>query len=131
MKKILIFFLIFCFQIGNAEVGDVYYCIEKYVRGIENFTDGPIEKNYITKKFSFKREENRIVFNKNADNSWNNFIMYHVMDYQADVLKETFAAWDEKENPGAILRYKDGEFMYSSNWGVTLATYTFAECSTY
>ncbi len=39
VKKILVFFLIFCFQIGNAKVGDVYYCIEKYSRGIDNFAD--------------------------------------------------------------------------------------------
>ena len=131
MKKILVFFFIFCFQLGNAEVGDVYYCIEKYNAGVENFADGPTEKKYKLQKFSFKREANRLVFNKNADNSWNDFIMYHIKDYSnADILKETFAAWDEKENPHSILRYEDGNFVYASNFGF-MATYSFAECTTF
>ena len=57
--------------------------------------------------------------------------MYHIKDYSnADILKETFAAWDEKENPHSILRYEDGDFVYASNFGF-MATYSFAECTTF
>ena len=128
MRKILVFFIIFCFQLGNAKVGDVYYCIEKYKRGIENFADGPIEKNYILEKFSFKREENRIIFNKNYNNTWANYIMDYVIN--SPYSEEYFDAFDEKEDTGSILRYNDGEFVYTANWRM-IATYTFAECTTY
>ena len=128
MKIFLTIFLLFFYKFGYAKVGDVYYCVEKYVRGVD-LNSEPKEKNYILKNFTFKRYDDRLVFNTSGDNSWVGYTMNYVIDYvNAPELYETFRAFREKEDTIDILRYENGNFLYAMVAN-NKSTYTYAECS--
>ena len=127
MKNFFIVFLILSAQLSYAKVGDVYYCVEKFSRGVENYKENDAEANeynYNLNNFSFKWESNRIVFNRDIDNPWNNFVLEYVISY----FDEEFTAYTRKNDPYSILTYDNGDFLYTSNYTFS-ASYVFAKCS--
>ena len=131
MKNFLIVILILSTQLSYAKVGDVYYCVEKFSRGVEfeNFKDNDskaTEYNYNLNNFTFKWETNRIVFNKDVDNPWDNFVLEYVISYSH--LPEEFTAYTRRNDPYSILTYNNGDFLYTSNYTFS-AGYVFAKCS--
>ena len=123
--KFFIVFLIILLNTTNlySKVGDTYYCVEVYHRGVTKFAEGAIEKNYNLQKFTFKRTEELIHFNENANNSFKNLnlsIFYSSSD-------ETF----EARSGSIILNYENGDFFYTNNFGKIGISYVYATCEVF
>ena len=111
----------------SAKVGDVYYCVVEFHKGVENYIDdeGLNEKNYTGIKFTFKRTENEILFNKDADNHFSDIELSVIRSYnEADELLEIF----EAKSKTSHLNYENGGFYYTINWGKLGISYLYANC---
>ena len=127
MKKI-IFLLLLVPNLLFSAIGDVYYCNEIYARGVV-FEDGKgVEKNYVREKFSFKRNSNSIIFNKNADNSFSDYALNTVYSYTTD---DWFEAYDNEIETNAIFKYQGGKFLFVSNYASIAAVLKYGTCETF
>jgi hypothetical protein len=134
MKTLLALLLLssnFIYQIGNAKVGDVYYCIEKYSRGVETYGGVQAEKNYIPRKFTFKRLEDAIVFNEGKDNRFGDYYLNNLRNMKTEKFHEHFIAWRQSFDypPDTILTYQNGNFSLTENYKGVGIFYSYAECS--
>ena len=126
MKKLLIICSIFILlpKYLLADVGDIYYCETIFSRGVvkgDSYNEW-VEKNYLKEKFSFKLTEDKVIFNKQRENSWINFELPVTNLYSA---LDVFLA----SNNSSILEYHKGNFLYVSNFGDTFGvSYTYATC---
>lgn len=130
MKKLLLIILTFLFfpLTTLAEVGDVYYCFIKFSQGVQSKdfnTRGEIREVRGKKEtFTFKRTEDEIIFNKNADNYFNDTSLK--VDPKNNWY-EAFFAFDDR----SMLDYAGGDFFYTANYGDMGANIIFASCDIY
>ena len=124
MKKI-IFLLLLLPNLLFSGIGDVYYCNDIYSRGVAIEDGKGVEKNYISEKFSFKRNSDSIIFNKNADNSFSNFVLDKVHNYYTN---DWFEAYDKEVETNAIFKYQDGKYLYVDNFANSSATLRYGTC---
>ena len=126
MKKIF-FLLLLLPNILFSGIGDIYYCQDIYSRGVQIENKAGVEKNYTKEKFSFKRNSDSIIFNKNADNSWDNLVLNKVHNYT----DEWFEAFNREIDTSMIFKHEDGKFLYVDNFSNNRATLRFGICETF
>ena len=125
MKKLLLICIILLAlpKFVLANVGDIYYCETKFSRGVDKDTNKQwVEKNYVKEKFSFKLTEDKVIFNKQKENSW----VGH--ELPVDIL---FTLYDQfsASNGTSILTYIKGDFFHVKNLGSDFGiSYTYAVC---
>ena len=140
MRKLLFIIVLFFSTSVFAELAEVYFCEQISNVGVvaeeepfpDMFTVKPEDKfrfeKFLNLKFSFKVTEEEIIFNKDRDNIFKNFVMDIINDYSEI---SSFNAVGKFRPSTSYLMFRRGHFFYTANYGTLGAVLIYAKCESF